>query len=93
MIDRFVGRPSVLAEAIDHLVSDSYDKALDQTDVIPIDHPEVDIDADALAEGQSITFTAIVPVRPDVELGAYTGYPIRPGDRRRHRRAGRPGDR
>jgi len=76
VIDRFVGRPSVLAEAIDHLVSDSYDKALDQTDVIPIDHPEVDIDADALAEGQPITFTATVPVRPDVELGAYTGYPF-----------------
>ena len=76
VIDRFVGRPSVLAEAIDHLVSDSYDKALDQTDVIPIDHPEVDIDAGALAEGQPITFTATVPVRPDVELGAYTGYPF-----------------
>ena len=76
VIDRFVGRPSVLAEAIDHLVSDSYDKALDQTDVIPIDHPEVDIDAGSLAEGQPITFTATVPVRPDVELGAYTGYPF-----------------
>jgi trigger factor len=76
VIDRFVGRGSVLAEAIDHLVSDSYDQALDQTDVIPIDHPEVDIDADALAEGQPITFTATVPVRPDVELGAYTGYPF-----------------
>ena len=76
VIDRFVGRPSVLAEAIDHLVSDSYDKALDQTDVIPIDHPEVDIDAGSLAEGQPITFTATVPVRPEVELGAYTGYPF-----------------
>jgi trigger factor len=76
VIDRFVGRPSVVAETIDHLVSDSYDQALDKTDVIPIDHPEVDIDAEALAEGQPITFTATVPVRPDVELGAYTGYPF-----------------
>ena len=74
VIDRFVGRGSVLAEAIDHLVQDSYDKALDQTDVIPIDSPDVDIDAASLAEGQAITFTATVPVRPEVTLGAYTDY-------------------
>ena len=74
VIDRFVGRGSVLAEALDHLVQDSYDQALDQTDVIPIDSPDVDIDAASLAEGQSITFRATVPVRPEVTLGAYTDY-------------------
>jgi trigger factor len=74
VIDRFVGRGSVLAEAIDHLVSDSYGAALDQTEVIPIDSPDVDIDPAAVAEGQGVTFTATVPVRPDVELGAYTDY-------------------
>ena len=74
VIDRFVGRGSVIAEAIDHLVQDSYDKALDQTDVIPIDSPDVDIDPASLAEGQAITFTATVPVRPEVTLGAYTDY-------------------
>ena len=74
VIDRFVGRTSVVAEAIDHLVQDSYDKALDQTDVIPIDSPDVDIDPASLAEGQAITFTATVPVRPEVTLGAYTDY-------------------
>jgi trigger factor len=74
VIDRFVGRGSVLAEAMDHLVSDSYGAALDQTDVIPIDNPEVDIDPAKLAEGQGITFTATVPVRPEVTLGSYTDY-------------------
>jgi trigger factor len=74
VIDRFVGRGSVVAEAIDHLVQDSYGKALDQTDVIPIDSPDVDIDPASLAEGQAIRFTATVPVRPEVTLGAYTDY-------------------
>jgi trigger factor len=74
VIDRFVGRGSVMAEAIEHLVSDSYDAALDQTDIIPIDHPEVDIDPAAVVEGQKVTFTATVPVRPEVQLGAYTDY-------------------
>lgn len=74
VIDRFVGRGSVLAEVIDHLVSDSYEDALRQSDVWPIDQPDVDIDPAGLAEGQAISFTATVPVRPDVELGAYTDY-------------------
>jgi trigger factor len=74
VIDRFVGRGSVLAEVIDHLVSDSYDAALDQSNVIPIDHPSVDIDPEAVVEGQTVTFTATVPVRPEVQLGAYTDY-------------------
>jgi trigger factor len=76
VIDRFVGRGSVVAEAIDHLVGDAYDRALDQTKIIPIDQPEVDIDPASVAEGQAVTFTATVPVRPDVELGAYTDYPF-----------------
>jgi trigger factor len=76
VIDRFVGRGSVVAEAIDHLVTASYDAALDQTNVIPIDQPDVDIDPAAVAEGQAVTFTATVPVRPDVTLGAYGDYPF-----------------
>ena len=76
VIDRFVGRASVMAEVIDHLVSDAYDAALNQTDVIPVDHPEVDIDPNAVVEGQTVTFTATVPVRPEVELGSYTDYPF-----------------
>jgi trigger factor len=76
VIDRFVGRASVLAEAIDHLVNESYGAALDQTDIIPIDQPQVDIDPDALGEGKPVSFTATVAVRPDVELGSYTDYPF-----------------
>jgi trigger factor len=76
VIDQFVGRASVIAEAMEHLVSDAYDAALDQTDVIPIDQPQVDIDPAAIAEGTPITFTATVSVRPEVQLGAYTDYPF-----------------
>jgi len=74
VIDRFVGRGSVLAETIDHLVADAYEQALGQTDVQPVDQPEVDIDPASLTEGQAITFTATVPIRPEVELGSYEDY-------------------
>ncbi len=76
VVERYVGRESVVAEAIDHLVSSAYDAALDQTDVIPLDTPAVDIDPGAVAEGQVVRFTATVAVRPDVELGAYAEYPF-----------------
>ena len=76
VIDRFVGRGSVLAEAIDHLVNAAYDEALNQTDIIPLDHPQVDLDPAAVAEGQAVSFTATVAVRPDVQLGSYTEYPF-----------------
>jgi trigger factor len=76
VIDRFVGRGTVIAEAIDHLVSDAYDAALDQVTILPIDQPEVDIDPTGVAEGQNVRFTATVAVRPDVTLGAYTDYPF-----------------
>jgi trigger factor len=74
VIDRFVGRASVIAEAIDHLVSDSYDRALDQSTITPIDQPHVDIDSETVVEGSAVRFTATVAVRPDVSLGAYTDY-------------------
>lgn len=74
VVDRYVGRASVVAEALDHLVSASYEAALDQVDVFPIDQPDVDIDPAALAEGSPVTFKATVPVRPEVQLGSYTDY-------------------
>src|SRR5688500_20395441 len=58
VIDQFVGRGSVLAEAIDRLVSDAYDAALAQTDLLPMHRPEVDIDPANLAEGRAMSHTA-----------------------------------
>ncbi len=76
VIDRFVGRASVIAEVIDHLINDSYDAALDQTTVVPLDQPQVDIDSATVVEGATVHFTATVAIRPEVALGAYTAYPF-----------------
>jgi trigger factor len=76
VIDRFVGRASVIAEAIDHLVNESYDAALDQADISPINQPDLDLDSATVVEGATVHFTATVAVRPEVTLGAYTDYPF-----------------
>jgi len=76
VIDRFVGRATVVAEAVEHLINDSYDAALDQSTIIPLDQPEVDLDPATVSEGVAVRFTATVAVRPEVRLGAYTGFPF-----------------
>ncbi len=76
VIERYVGRAEVLAEAVEHIVAEGYDAAIDQTDLIPIDQPEVEIDTATVREGEAVQFAAVVAVRPTVELGAYTDYPF-----------------
>ncbi|MDQ2854180.1 MAG: trigger factor [Chloroflexota bacterium] len=76
VIDRFVGRAAVVAEAVDHLVNESYDAALDQAAILPLDQPVLDLDSDAVVEGATVRFTATVPIRPEVSLGAYADYPF-----------------
>jgi trigger factor len=77
VIERYVGRDAVLAEAVEHLVGEGYDAAIDQTDLIPIDQPEVEIDTASLREGDTARFAAVVAVRPTVSVGAYTDYPFK----------------
>jgi trigger factor len=77
VIERYVGRDAVLAEAVEHLVGEGYDAAIDQTDLIPIDQPEVEIDTASLREGDTARFAAVVAVRPTVTVGAYTDYPFK----------------
>ncbi len=74
VIDRFVGRAAVVAEAVEHLINDSYDAALNQSTIIPLDQPDVDLDPATVVEGSAVRFTATVAVRPEVKLGAYTGF-------------------
>ena len=76
VIERYVGRDAVVAEAVEHLVGEGYDAAIDQTDLIPIDQPQVEIDTASVREGNPATFAAVVAVRPTVSVGAYTDYPF-----------------
>ena len=54
-----------------------YDAAIDQTDLIAIDQPEVEIDTASLREGGTARFAAVVAVRPTVSVGAYIDYPFK----------------
>ncbi|HLA24744.1 MAG TPA: trigger factor [bacterium] len=69
MLERHVGRGTVVEEAVNQLVPDAYTKALDQTGVRPIARPQFQV-AD-LEEGKPLRFTATVDLVPEVGLGDY----------------------
>lgn len=63
-------------DAADILLEESYPQALDEAKIDPIDRPEItQIDIKA---GEPFTYTAVVAVRPEVQLGQYTGLELEP---------------
>ncbi len=69
LLERYVGRNELYAEAAESLVSSAYHHALHEVGVTPVGRPEFDVAA--LDESRPLTFTATVDVNPEVEPGAY----------------------
>lgn len=57
-------------EALEDLIAESCDEAIEEMNLDPIDTPQIS-DLDDEGEGGKITFTAEVEVVPEVELGEY----------------------
>lgn len=68
------GVESLYQDAIDILLPEVYTEAVDETDIFPVDRPEIDIDQ--FAKGQTFKFKAKVIVKPEVTLGQYTGVEV-----------------
>ncbi|AIQ65181.1 trigger factor [Paenibacillus stellifer] len=68
------GVESLYQDAIDILLPEAYGEAVEQTDIFPVDRPEVDIEQ--FAKGQSFKFKAKVTVKPEVTLGQYKGVEV-----------------
>lgn len=68
------GVESLYQDAIDILLPEAYSEAVEQTDIFPVDRPEVDIEQ--FGKGQSFKFKAKITVKPEVTLGEYKGLEI-----------------
>ncbi|ULO08622.1 trigger factor [Paenibacillus sp. 19GGS1-52] len=68
------GVESLYQDAIDILLPEAYGEAVEQTDIFPVDRPEVDIEQ--FAKGQPFIFKAKVTVKPEVKLGEYKGLEV-----------------
>ena len=76
IVERAVGAPAILDEAMDHLIQRAYRDALIEHDITPLTNADVDIEQ--AEEGKSVIFNLTVQVRPEVVLGDYKGFNFRP---------------
>lgn len=67
VIDRYLGRDSVLADATQALVEKTYTEAIDTEGLRPIDRPDMG-EMQVVVEGEAYTYVAEVPVRPELGL-------------------------
>ena len=74
MIVKYYGKEVLYNEALDAMLPDAYFQAVLETEIEPVDRPEVEIVS--VEEGQPLVFKAKVQVKPEVELGQYTGLEV-----------------
>ena len=71
MIERHYGEGIFFEEAFDIVFPESYQKAVEELELVPVSRPELDIEKIDKAEG--VVYTAEVFVKPEVKLGQYKG--------------------
>lgn len=69
MVEKEIGWPALRREAIDLLLPEAYNAALDEAGLDPIDVPSVEVEQ--FDRGQPFRFKATVSVQPEVTLGDY----------------------
>jgi trigger factor len=71
ILENMIGKEALLEEAIEHAVPEIYEKAVMQENIAPIARPKIEV-----TKIDPVSFTAIVPLQPNVELGDYKSVRI-----------------
>lgn len=71
IIEKYYTEAIFYDDAINFVIPEAYDKAVEENNLEPVDMPEVDIVK--LEKGENFVFSALVTVRPEVTLGEYKG--------------------
>jgi trigger factor len=66
MLERHIGRARVVQEALDILIPEAYNQAIEEKDVDAIDQPSIE-----LVTAEPLSFKATVPIRPTIDIGDY----------------------
>ncbi|HNZ09458.1 MAG TPA: trigger factor [Bacillota bacterium] len=75
MVERYAGKPSILQEALEDLVTSSYRQAVKDNDLKPIADPEFEgLDKVDLGSGKEESFKMMIMVEPEVKLPDYKGF-------------------
>lgn len=71
MLERHIGRGALLEEALERLVPQLLNQAINEQGLEPIAQPEVEI-----TQVEPLTFKATIPLSPTIELGDYRNISI-----------------
>jgi len=74
IVDQRIGRDVVLDEAVNDAIPQFYGQAVEAADVRVLSQPEIEVTS--FADGEQLTFTAEVDVRPAIELPELTQLPV-----------------
>ena len=72
LIEKYYGAEIFYEDAVNIVLPDAYDKAVEENGIFPVDQPEIDIKGE-ISKENGVTFTAKVTVKPEFELGKYKG--------------------
>jgi trigger factor len=70
-----IGREAVLDETVRESLGRWYVEAVDEAGIVPVGDPKLDL-GDLPAEGEPLTFSIEIGVRPTATLGAYTDLEV-----------------
>jgi len=73
ILERYLGKESVLEDAINHLVLQAYEKAIKEQEIEAIARPEIE-----LVQTEPVIFKAKVSLSPVVQLGDYQSVSLKP---------------
>ncbi len=73
LVERYYGKETLLEEALDDIVPDTYAAAIKDQNIEPFAQPKIEV-----TKMDPVTFTAIVPLPPSVTPGDYKTLKIEP---------------
>ena len=76
IIDQRIGRGAVLQEAVNDALPQFYGQAVEEQGVRPLGQPEVEVTGVPADEGDELSFTVEVDVRPEVTLPDYSSIRV-----------------
>ena len=75
IVENHLGRDYIYMEALQDRLPSWYSEAVVETDLRPIDQPEIHFD-ESLDEEEGFKFSATVAIRPEATLGEYKGLEV-----------------
>ncbi|MFD1418237.1 trigger factor [Companilactobacillus keshanensis] len=75
IFNRMYGEEALYEDALNAVLPEAYDKAVSEASVEPVDQPQISVDS--MEKDEPWAISATITVKPDVELGNYTGLEVK----------------